>query len=117
MTLEDLQVICRDYMGVTEDIKWDDHLCFNVAEKMFLITSPDQVPIPASFKVSEEDFGYLTTIEGFSPAPYLARYKWIRIDDISRLSKNEWEHYIHESYKLVASKLPLRLRNEINIAP
>jgi hypothetical protein len=36
MNSEDLQGICEKLKGVTEDIKWEDHLCFNVGKKMFL---------------------------------------------------------------------------------
>jgi hypothetical protein len=42
MQIEDLQKICKSFHGVTEDIKWENHLCFNVGEKMFLITAPDK---------------------------------------------------------------------------
>jgi predicted DNA-binding protein (MmcQ/YjbR family) len=41
MEIEDLEKICKSFKGVTEDIKWEDHLCFNVGNKMFLITAPD----------------------------------------------------------------------------
>ena len=113
MTIEDIQTICKKFRGVTEDIKWEDHLCFNVGGKMFLITAPDAVPISASIKVSDEVFAELPDKEGFIPAPYLARYKWIYMDDIRRLSKKQWERYIAEAYQLVASKLPARTRKQL----
>ena len=72
MTLEDIQTICRKLKGVTQDIKWEDHVCFSVGGKMFLITSPDAIPISASVKVSEQTFDELSEREGFMPAPYLA---------------------------------------------
>ncbi|MCW4468798.1 MmcQ/YjbR family DNA-binding protein [Flavobacterium sp. MFBS3-15] len=98
---------------MTEDIKWDDHLCFNVGGKMFLVTSPDSVPQSASFKASDEDFEALTQRKGFIPAPYMARYKWVLVDDIKRLSKSEWERYVQQSYQLVHDKLPAKVRKEI----
>lgn len=113
MDIEDLQKICKSFKGVIEDIKWEDHLCFNVGGKMFLITSPDRLPISATFKVSEEEFEIITERPGFSPAPYMARYKWIYVDDINRLSRNEWKKYAGDSYKLVFNKLPAKLRKEI----
>lgn len=115
MTIEDIQKICKKHGSVTEDIKWEDHLCFNVGGKMFLITSPDAVPISASLKVSDETFHELSDKEGFQPAPYLARYKWIWMDDINRLSRKQWESYISEAYHLVASRLPARVRKEIGL--
>jgi predicted DNA-binding protein (MmcQ/YjbR family) len=115
MTIEGLQKICKKLKGVTEDIKWENHLCFNVGDKMFLVTAPDYVPQSASFKASDEDFEDLTSKEGFIPAPYMARYKWVHVDDIKRLSQKEWEHYAAQSYQQVAAKLPKKVREKIGL--
>lgn len=113
MTIEDIQAICKKYRGVTEDIKWQDHLCFSVGGKMFLITAPDAAPSSASIKVAEESFEEIAAMEGLKPAPYLARYKWVWMDDISRLSKKQWESLIDTAYYLVAAKLPSKVRKQI----
>lgn len=115
MTIDAIQRICEKLPGVTEDIKWENHLCFNVGGKMFLITAPDEVPVSASIKVSEPDFDELAEKEGFMPAPYLARYKWIFVDDISRLSPKQWEKYITDAHQLIASKLPARVKKELGL--
>ena len=115
MTIEELQKICKKFKGMTEDIKWENHLCFNVGEKMFLVTSPDAVPNSASFKVSDEEFEELSQKEGFIPAPYLSRYKWVHLDDINRLSKKQWEHYAQQSYQLIAVKLPAKIKKQIGL--
>ena len=115
MNIEDLQSICKKLTSVTQDIKWEDHLCFNIGGKMFLVTSPDSVPHSASFKVTDEDFSDLTSREGFKPAPYLQRYKWVYVDDIKRLNKKQWERYITKSYELIASKLPAKMKKQIGI--
>jgi len=116
MTLEELQSICRDFKGTTQDIKWENHLCFNIGDKMYLVTAPDSVPVSASFKVDEEEFETLTTREGFTPAAYLARYKWVHVDDINRLSKSQWKHYAQRSYELVSAKLPAKTRKQIGLS-
>ena len=113
MQIEDLQKICKLFKGTTEDIKWENHLCFNVGEKMYLITAPDKVPPSATFKVSDEDFELLQERDGFIPAPYMARYKWIYVNDINRLSKKEWQSYLKQSYDLVYAKLPLKEKKRI----
>lgn len=115
MNIEELQTICKKLKGVTEDIKWQDHLCFNIGGKMFLITSPDSIPVSASFQVSAEEFDELSQKEGFMPAPYLAKYKWVHLDDISRLNKKEWEYYTMQSYNLKAAKLPTKIKKEIGL--
>lgn len=113
MSIEELRKICKTFPGVTEDIKWEDHLCFSIGGKMFLITSTGPAPQSASFKVDDETFGLLTDRPGFIPAPYLARYKWVQVDDIGRLSKREWKQFAEESYRLIVSKLPAKVKKEI----
>jgi predicted DNA-binding protein (MmcQ/YjbR family) len=116
MTIEDIQAICRNLPGVTEDIKLTHHFCINVGGKTFLWLSPESVPVTASFKVPAEDFEEIISREGFSPQAYIARYKWVHIDDISRLTKQEWEFYLKQSYRLVAEKLPGKIRREIGFS-
>lgn len=115
MNIADIQAICSRLTGVTEDIKWEDHLCFNVGGKMFLVTAPDRLPHSASFKTHENDFGELTGKEGFIPAPYLAKHKWVHVDDINRLTKKQWEYYIRESYCLVADKLSAKIKKALGL--
>lgn len=115
MTIDQIQEICKKLPQVTEEIKWETHLCYCVGEKIFIITSPDSSPVSASFKVSHEDFAALSERDGFKPAPYLARYKWIYIDNISRLSRKEWEGYLTTAYKLVVAKLPSKTRKKMKL--
>lgn len=115
MTIEDLQELCRQLPGTTESIKWEHDLCFCVADKMFLVVGLDASPVTASFKVEPEAFEEMSTRAGFTPAPYLARYKWVAVDDINRSSPADWEMYARQSYRLVAEKLPKKVRQEIGV--
>ena len=63
----------------------------------------------------DEDFEELSTTEGFIPAPYMARAKWVMVQDISKVSKKDWEKYIRESYRLVKNKLPKKVLKELGI--
>src|SRR5688572_10972750 len=110
MQLEDLQSICKKLKAVKEDIKWGHDLCFCVGEKMFLVAGLDQQPVSASFKVLDEEFEELCQRDGFIPAPYMARNKWVMVDDIRKLSKKEWEHYAKQSYELVCKKLTRKVQ-------
>lgn len=105
MNIESLQKLCKSFKGVTEDIKWGNDLCFSIAKKMFCVAGL-QEPLSVSFKVSEEEFHELTGTPGIIPAPYVARYHWILVEDLTRFSKKEWEKYLINSYNLVKSKLP-----------
>jgi len=115
MTIEDLQIICYQLPGVTEDIKLGEHLCFNVGGKSFLFTHPDGVPPSASFKVPDEDFEEVSSMEGLEPQPYIARYKWVLARDINSLSKKQWEFFIKQSHGLIAAKLPAKIRKSIGL--
>ena len=115
VTITDIQNICQGLPSVTQDIKWEDHLCFNVGRKMFLITSPDQFPVTASFKTTSYDFLRLTKLEGFIPAPYLARHQWVAVDDIRRLTITQWSEYLVNSYELVTAKFSIKLQRKLGI--
>ena len=115
MTVDQLRNISLKLPGVTEDIKWDTHVCFNVADKMFLVTSPDELPVSASFKVDESDFHEIISRPGFEKQKHLGRHHWVHLDDINRLTKKEWETHIEESYKLVASKLSNKMRKQLGL--
>lgn len=113
MNVDKLRAYCLKFPGATEGIKWEDHLCFMVSEKMFLITGMSDTD-HVSIKVSDEDFEELTEREGIIPAPYMARNKWVAIQKRSALKPKEWEHYLRQSYELIKSKLPKKVQKEID---
>ena len=82
---------------------------------MFCVVSLDAVPASASFKVRDDQFDEMCSREGFKPAPYVAKYKWVWMDDISRLNAKEWEHFTRQSYELVKAKLSLKLKREAGL--
>ena len=113
MTTEDIQSICKKMPGVTEDIKWEHDLVFSVGGKMFCVVRLDQSPVSASFKVSEEEFEELSGQPGFKPAPYVAKYKWVLIEDINKMKKTAWKEHLLQSYELVRDKLPARIKKQL----
>ena len=113
MNIEEIQKICKQLPGVTEDIKWGNDLCFSVAGKMFLVAGLEQSPTTASFKVTDEQFNEITVKPGFKPAPYMAKHKWVYINDIDLMNKQEWKFYIDQSYQLVKQKLPKKLQEQL----
>jgi predicted DNA-binding protein (MmcQ/YjbR family) len=105
MNIEIIRNICRALPSATEGIKWGNDLCFMIGDKMFCVITLES-PSRVSLKVKDEEFEELTNLNGIVPAPYVARHKWILVEQISIFSKKEWEFYIHQSYLLVRSKLP-----------
>lgn len=108
MNIESLRTFCKSLPGVTEDIKWSDDLCFCIAGKMFCVAGLNP-PLMVSFKVTPEEFDELCSSEGIIPAPYVARYKWVLVQDVNRFNKKEWQRYFTQSYELVKSKLPKKV--------
>jgi len=115
MSIEEIQNICRQLPAVTEDIKWEHDLVFTVGKKMFCVVGLDQSPTTASFKVKDEEFEEICNRPGFKPAPYVAKYKWVWIDNIDKMKRADWEKYLKQSYELVKNKLPLKLRKQLGL--
>lgn len=115
MTLEDIRKICLSLPATSEEVKWENDLCFMIGKKMFLVTSLDKSPVAASFKTNQEDFTTFSERPGFQPAPYLARYGWIMVEDIELISEAEWKDLIQQSYDLVLSKLPAKVRKSLGV--
>ncbi len=112
MKTEFIREICLTFPNVTEDIKWEHDLCFLIGEKMFCVTGIEG-EFGVSFKVNDNEFDELITKNGIVPAPYLARYKWIYVNDPKYFSKKEWEQYLLQSYELIKSKLPASVKRSL----
>jgi predicted DNA-binding protein (MmcQ/YjbR family) len=115
MNVEDMQAICKALPAVTEDIKWENDLVFSIGGKMFCVVGLHQSPVNASFKVKEEEFEEMCNRPHFSPAPYVAKYKWVLIDDVQKMNKKDWQRYIKQSYELVKEKLPAKKKKELGL--
>ena len=112
MDIEKLRTFCLSLPHVTEDVKWEQDLCFCIGGKIFCITGLDR-PFAASMKVSDDDFQELTQREGIIPAPYLARHKWVYMESADKLNEQEWENYVKQAYQLVKNKLPKKILKEL----
>jgi predicted DNA-binding protein (MmcQ/YjbR family) len=66
--------------------------------------------VSCSFKTISELFTELTTKEGIIPAPYMARNMWVQVDDINRLTMQEWIEYSTTAYQLVFDILPAKTK-------
>jgi predicted DNA-binding protein (MmcQ/YjbR family) len=111
MNLDKLRTLCMSFPGATEGLKWEDHICFMVGEKMFCMTGADWHG--ANFKVTDEEFEELIERNGIVPTPYMARNKWVTVEDYSKLKPKEWEFFVTQSYNLIRSKLPKKVQNSL----
>jgi len=113
MNIDFIEKLCNTWPGVTTDVKWGNDLVFSVAEKMFCVSSMEQPPRIA-FKVKDEEFEELSVRDGFQPAPYMARSKWVLVTNPGKLNRKEWEDFVQQSYELVKAKLPKKLQETLN---
>lgn len=112
MNFDQAKTLCRSFPGVTEDTKWDNDLVFSVGGKMFAVTNLGEAT-GMSFKVEDERFLELTDRPGIIPAPYLARAKWVYVEDTSALNDEEAAQLLRRSYELVFAKLTKKLQREL----
>ncbi|MCW3480933.1 MmcQ/YjbR family DNA-binding protein [Neisseriaceae bacterium JH1-16] len=94
--------------GASHDIKWGVDVV-SVAGKMFCIVGEERV----NYKVGDDDFLALTDLPGVRPAPYLARARWVRVDDCAALDMAALKDGIAQSWQLVVAKLPKRTQREL----
>lgn len=115
MDIEILRSVCLSFPAVTETVKWGNDLCFCVGEKMFCVTNLEP-PHTFSFKVTDAEFDELSAAaDGFQPAPYLARAKWVLCTDSSKLSKKDLKKYLQQSYDLIKARIPKTQRKKLGI--
>ncbi|HEX8334650.1 MAG TPA: MmcQ/YjbR family DNA-binding protein [Segetibacter sp.] len=114
MNIESIRKYCLSLPGTVEDIKWGADLCFTIATKMYCVSGMDGA-LKVSFKCSDEDFEMLSERDGIIPAPYMARNKWVMVENAGALSKAEWLDYIYKSYVLIGSKLPKKAQQELKL--
>ena len=74
------------------------------------------LPLKVSLKVTDEEFATLSNSHCITPAPYVARYKWILVEDANCFSDKELKYYITQSYNLVKSKLPKKILSQVKLS-
>jgi predicted DNA-binding protein (MmcQ/YjbR family) len=91
--------------------QWGDASVGKVGGKIFAIFGEGRDGPSISFKCSEMSFQLLQEIEGIVPAPYLARAKWVALGPEAALGGDDLASYLAEAHRLIAMKLPKRLRD------
>ena len=115
MTLDALRRLCLSFPGATEQIQWGADLVFKVGGKMFCVACAEPAPnaVAMSFKCDDETFAELVERDGVIPAPYLARAKWVALQQFDSLPARELTALVRRSYDLVVSKLSKAAREKL----
>lgn len=109
---------CATLPAATRDIKWENHAVFSVGGKMFAMFTIENGKLADTilFKADDARFLELTDREGFTPAPYLARAKWVKLEGVKRLSDAEAKALLSDAHRLVMAKLSKTLQQKIMTA-
>jgi len=103
---------CLCFPQTTENLQWDDELCFKVGGKIFVMLGLDSLPQRMCFKCTPERFAELCELEDIRPAPYVGRYQWVMLDRLDALPDDELEDLIRQSYQMVRSKAKISDLND-----
>ncbi|SUA99322.1 Uncharacterized protein conserved in bacteria [Pannonibacter phragmitetus] len=106
---------CAALAATTHVIQWEGASVWKVGGKIFAIWSDWKGTPAVSFKCSDMVYQILSEQPGLAPAPYLARAKWIQLQDLEAMSEADLFAYIHAAHGLVAAKLTRKLRQELGL--
>lgn len=118
MTLDEFNQFCSALPATNKVIQWGDAHVWKVDSKIFAIASG---PIDAgdhwriSFKASDMSFEILSNQTGLAPAPYLARAKWIQVQEAQALSNEEMAAYLQQAHTLIAAKLTKARQRQLGL--
>ncbi len=114
MNIEELRALCLSLPGATEDVKWEHDLAFCVGEKMFAVANLETGQTALSIKCTREKFAEMLERPGVIPAPYVARYHWIALENLDVLADQELVALVKNSYELVFKKLPASIKKKLS---
>ena len=109
MTIATLRKHCLSLPGATYDVKWGKDHCYSVGKKMFAVFGPKTF----SFKVDDNRFLELTDLEGIIPAPYMAKHKWVLVENPKVLPEKDLRALLSRSHELILARLPKKFRDSL----
>lgn len=105
--------VCLALPGASLDHPWGDgHDAYKVGGKMFALVGAMG---GLSFKVSDIAYEMLTEGGKARPAPYLARARWVHLDDPADWPDGELAAYLKMAHTLVAGRLTKKARKELGM--
>ncbi len=114
MNFESIRQYCLSFPHATKDIQWKTSLLFRVGGKIFASLSLNQyAQEKLAFKCRPEIYFDLIERDGIKPAPYVARYHWVALERFDALSEQELKSLIEDSYQMVFSKLPGKIKSQL----
>lgn len=119
MNAGQLRAWCLGRPGAIEDFPFGpDHSVSKVGGKMFALSTLERVPLEVSVKCEPELAEHLrTSYAAIRPGYHLNKRHWNTITLDGSLSDRLVKDMIEDSYDLVVSALPRRVREQLGWSP
>jgi predicted DNA-binding protein (MmcQ/YjbR family) len=119
MDATELRRWCLEQAGAVEDFPFGpEHSVFKVAGKIFALSALDRVPLEVSVKCEPELAHQLRAgYPAIRPGYHLNKRHWNTITLDGSLPDQLARDLIEDSYDLIVSALPGRVRRELGWAP
>jgi len=117
MTRDEFDAFCGALTGTTNVIQWGGSSVWKVGGKIFAICSiwGEGMEEKISFKCSELSYTTLCEQPGIIPAPYLARAKWVQIQEPDAMGDDDIRTYITQAHEIISAKLTKAVRAELGL--
>jgi predicted DNA-binding protein (MmcQ/YjbR family) len=114
-----LRLWCLGQPGAIEDFPFGpEHSVFKVAGKMFALSALERVPLEVSVKCEPElAVGLRESYAAIRPGYHLNKRHWNTLTLDRSLPDQLVRDLIEDSYDLVVSALPKRIREQLGWAP
>ncbi len=113
MTPDEVDAFCRQLPGATSQIQWETDQVYKVGGRMFAVLGPTGT---LSFKVNDIAFEMLVETGEARAAPYLARAKWVFLDDLLSMRDQDLQAYLAEAHAIISARLTRKQRAELGLS-
>ncbi|MCV6576247.1 MAG: MmcQ/YjbR family DNA-binding protein [Cohaesibacter sp.] len=128
MTRDEFDDYCASLAATTHVIQWGNASVWKVGGKIFAICSnwgkeekeeseaeTGRSSIKISFKVSDLAYEILPEQPGIIPAPYLARAKWVQLEQSDAMADEEIRAHIKSAHQIISRKLTKKLQKQLGL--
>lgn len=117
MTRDEFNDFCQSLKATTNVVQWGNASVWKIGGKIFAVCSKwgegDHAKI--SFKCNDMAYSMLPQQPGIIPAPYLARAKWVQIEQADAMSDEDLKAYIKMAYTIIGWKLTKAMRASLEL--
>ena len=117
MTREEFDKYCGSLKATTHVVQWGNASVWKIGGKIFAIFPywGEGSEHKISFKCSDLNYQVLCELNGIIPAPYLARAKWVQIQNLDAMNTGDIKDYIKAAHDIISKKLTKKMQAELKL--